>query len=267
MGGIVQSLTLALKAKGNEGMPLPNPVQRLSSIGVQFARGQMSLIAAAPGGGKTSLAAYLVSRMNYDDAHGVPTLYFSADADRMTMAKGLLAGLLNITQAEAEPLLHREEPSVMGQFGQATEHIWWSFEPAPSLSDIHEEVEAYAYVMGDYPHMIVVDNLIDVADGGNDLQGLSDVQIALKDLARFTGAHVMVLAHVTGQYTDGNIPIPRSGLMWKPDKKAELILSLYRVSDGVVGIRVLKNRTGPAATDASFGIDLGFLPERGWWSE
>lgn len=255
-----QTLSLALKARTDEGSPLPGAIPRLDQIGVKLRRGQLSLIAAAPGGGKSALATYWMTRI------GVPTMYFSADADRMTVAKGITAGLLNRDQDSVEELLLAEDPETIRRLEAATEHVWWSFDTMPSLWDINEEVEAYAYVHGEYPHLIIVDNLMDVEDAGENLEAMSNVQLALKGLARHTGAHVMVLAHVTGSYTDGNTPIPRSGMMWKPDKKAELILTLYNVQPGTMGIRVVKNRTGQAMTDASFGIDMGWIPSRSWFS-
>lgn len=259
-----QTLGLALRARGEEGTPLPGGHPRLDQIGVKFRRGQMSLIAGAPGGGKSALATHLLTKMRYDDGRGVPTVYFSADADRMTVAKSIFAGLAGMSQDQAEEKLVDHSPEIE-LLDAAMDHVWWSFDAMPSLRDIEEEIDAFAYVYGEYPHLVVVDNLIDVAESGEDLAHLSDVQIRLKELARFTGCHMMVLHHVTKEFTNGTTPIPRSGLMYGVDKKAELILTIYQVQPGLMGIRVVKNRTGEADTKGQFGINVPWLANRGWW--
>lgn len=259
----MQSLGIALKARGEEGSALPNPMRALDRVGVKFTRSQLSLIAGAPGMGKSSLATWLVTRMKYPDGQGVPTLYLSADADRLTVAKSVVSGFTGKTQAEAERLILAQDLDVEKLMHEQISHVWWSFETLPSLSDINDEVDAYAYVHGEYPHMIVVDNLMDVSESGEDLHLVSDVQVMLKKLARRTEAHVMALSHVKGQWTDGLTPVPRNGLMYNIDKKPELILTTHQVQPGVMGLRVVKNRTGPAATNATYGVDIGWQPEFG----
>lgn len=255
----MQKLSNLLKAKTNEGQPLPAVMQGLHRIGAKFRRSQVSLIAGAPGGGKSALAVWLVTRMK------VPTIYFSADADRMTIAKSIGAGLMDklATQDQVELLLAKPDSDVSLALGSQTQHIWWNFEPTPTIRDVEEELEAYGYVYGQYPQVIVIDNLMDMAE--EDTRAMSDVQVELKRIAREYGCHVMILAHVTGEYTNGDKPIPRSGMMFKPDKKAELILTIYQVQPGVMGVRVVKNRTGPANTAGTYGVDVPWLAEFGYF--
>lgn len=257
----MQNLSLALRTRGEEGEALPSGNKRLADIGVHFRRGQLSLVAAAPGGGKSSLITHLVREM------GAPTLYFSADGDTLTVGKSVLAGLLGIDQSDAELLLLNEDPKAYEILGDAIDHVWWCFDSSPSLQDINEELDAYAMVMGEWPHLVVIDNLMDIAEGAEEGARLTEMSMALKSMARFTGAHVCALAHVTGYYTDGTIPIPRSGIMYKIDKKPEMILTLYQPQPGWVHICVVKNRGGEARTDASFGIQIAWSPEMGWWGE
>lgn len=255
----MQYLGLALRARGEEGEPLKSPILSLDTIGAKFRRGQTSLIAAAPGGGKSALAAYFAVHS------GAPTLYFSADCDRMTISKAIGAGVLKTTQEKIEALLVAEDSDTYRRIGEATKHIWFSFEPTLDLRDVYEEVEGYAMVHGAYPELIVVDNLMDVSADGDEKERFTDTVVALNDLARSTGAHVMILCHVTGFWTDGMTPIPRSGIYQKVDKKSRLILTLFQVSDGLMGVRVVKNTSGSSKADATYGIDLPWLPARGWF--
>ena len=49
----------------------------------------------------------------------------------------------------------------------------WSFESAPSLQDIDEEVQAFEELWGCPPVLIVVGNLMDVAtDGGEEFASM-----------------------------------------------------------------------------------------------
>lgn len=255
----MQSLSLALKAKTDEGLPLPQPFRSLAQIDVLLRKGQMSLWAGAPGTGKSAVAVELSKRMR------VPTIYFSADADRMTMARGLLAGVLQQPQAEVEKRLTSEDPTALKALEESSGHIWWNFDPGIDSRDVSEELEAYAYVYGAYPDMIVVDNLMDMAE--DDTKAMSNAQVELKGIARKYGCHVMVLAHLVGEYTDGDRPVPRSAMMWKPDKKAEMICTIYRPEDGVMHIGVVKNRGGQANTNGTWGVRLRWLPRLGYFGD
>lgn len=183
------------------------------------------------------------------------------------MAKGILSGLTGKTLDESEVLLASEDPDTYRFLSEATDHMWFCFDPSPGIGDIFEEVTAYAHVNGEYPHLIIIDNLMDVTAGGTEYEKYNDVIQGLNGMARDTGAHVMILCHVTGFFTDGNVPIPRSAIIQKVDKKARLILTLYNRSQGVMGIRVVKNTTGRASSDASYGPDYGWMPEKSWFSD
>lgn len=259
----MQSLGIALKARGEEGTALPNPMKALERIGVKFVRSQLSLIAGAPGRGKSSLAYHLVARMRYPDGSGVPCLYFSADADRTTAGKAVLSGFLGKTQSETEKLIDAEDPEVNRLATEDLSHIWWSFETLPSCADIDEELDAYCYVNGEYPHIIVIDNLMNVSDSGEELRMVSDVMMRLKHVARTTKAHVMTLGHVKGSKTDGLSPVSQGDLMYNVDKLPELIITTYQVQPGVMGLRVVKNRNAEAASSGLWGPNIGWQANYG----
>src|SRR5690606_30136689 len=82
---------------------------------------------------------------------------------------------------------------------EEVKHIWFSFDANPELDDIDSELQAYAQCTGDWPHLIVIDNLKDV--WGDDGDGQDHVRydrtiVWLHELARRTGACVIVLHHV-----------------------------------------------------------------------
>lgn len=263
----MQSLGLVLRNRGDDGDPLPCPIRSFEDVKIKFRRGQLSLIAAAPGGGKSSLAAYIAVRMAYSEDLGVPTLYVSADCDPMTMGAQVLAGVMDIPLEEAEFLIGTGDENAFAAFDEVTDHIWWTFKKNPTLQDIQEEVMAYAYVFGEYPHMIVVDNLVNINEPGEEYSRYNDIIPVLSELAGETRAHLMLLHHVTGQWQNGDQPIPRDGIKHKVSEHPRLVLTLYKPEEGMMGVRVVKHTGGPAHTKAAFGCDIPWLPERGYFGE
>ncbi len=265
----MQTLSLALRNRGEEGEPLPAVFQQLDLLGVKFRRGWLHLIAGAPGGGKSAITSFLAFMMDYSGfGDRVPTLYFSADNDKLTFGCAAAAAAMGIHTNEAEERLEDGDPEILEAIDAATSHLWVSFEAAPTLEDIYHEINAFATVYGDWPHMIVMDNLMDVDARGSGIdERVSQDMIldALKREARHTGAAVVVLAHVTGEYTDGLKPIPRSALMNKIDKRPQLVLTLHAPRPNILGVSVVKNRRGRAQSDGSLFVEIPWMPERAWF--
>lgn len=267
----MQSLGLILRAKTKEGQPLPGVFKKLEALGAKIRRGQVTLIGAAPGGGKSAVATFLALMMRYSDGQRVPSVYFSADSDRGTFGSRAMSSALKIHVREAEEKIAAQDEGTLKRLDKLTNHIWIDFNPSPSTRDIDEEVQAFAHVYGDYPHLVVIDNLMDVNNGGDgDLFGHDAVLDFAKQLARRTGAAVVVLCHVTGIYTDGTIPIPRSGLMNKIDKRPRLILTLYQEDTNLLGICVVKNSNGVADSTAGERrpecvVLVPWVPEKGFF--
>lgn len=267
----MQSLALAMKSRGNEGESLPTVFPQLAAWGAHFRRGQMSMISAAPGGGKSAVASELALKMTYgreveDDEcseYRVPTLYFSADSDKGTLGIRLAAGVLGKPLTEVEQMLESEDSTAWGVVEAALSHVWFNWDPSPTLTDIEKEIEAYIEVTGEYPHLIVVDNLKNMVSDieGEAYREYDQIMEWLRALAGITGAHVLVLHHVTGFYENGDVPIPLNGLLGKPGKACRLVLTLFMVSrqPSVLGMSVVKNSNGPA--DAS---GLGIQAHVAW---
>ena len=265
----MQTLSLALKDKGEEGEPLPPVFHQLDTIGVKYRRSWLVLVAAAPGGGKSALTSFQAFNMKYSAEERVPTLYFSADNDKLTFGCAAIAAAMGIHTNKAERLLEAGDEEAYAMLEKLTSHMWVSFQGGPSPRDIREELDAFAAVYGDWPQLIVVDNLMDVdgSEGGFDSERTTQDGILefLKRIGRETGACVVVLCHVTGEYTDGTRPIPRSALMNKIDKRPQLILTLHQADDNLLGVSVVKNRRGRAKADGSLITHIPWMPELAWF--
>lgn len=246
----VRSLTTAVRHRGNLAAELPMPWPSMTSLRVAFRRGQASLLASAPGGGKSTLA------LAYALYARVPTLFISADTDLTTMAIRTGAAVLGWSQAMVEAQL--QSPQVR-QAIESASHIRWTDDSQPSVADIYQETLAYCEVYGDFPALIVVDNLIDCqAERGSDKDwsATRSVVDGLKRLARESEAHVLILAHATGRYENGDEPIPLGGLEWKPGKNVELVLTMHQGEGRELRICPVKNRMGKASAKGGLYVPL-----------
>lgn len=234
--------------KGGAGRTIPVPYKGLQALDFALQVGQVSMLAAAPGVGKSSVALDICMKA------GVGSLYFCGDTDVGTMVTRATAKVTGYGQSVVRQSLAQEDPLF-------TEALWgysnvrFVFD-ATNTEDIHDEVLAYALINGEWPEIIVVDNLADVVENdGGEFTGTRQALQELGLLARHTGAHVMVLHHAQGIYDDGNKPIPQSGLEQKVSKKPAQILTFHRQGNALA-VCPVKNRQGRADPTAGLQVLL-----------
>ncbi|QGJ89768.1 DnaB-like dsDNA helicase [Mycobacterium phage Superchunk] len=251
------TLNQSLYIRGSAGDPLPDVWDALSTKGTQLRRGQLVLVCAGPGTGKSAFVlAYALKSQ-------VPTLYFSADSDAFTQ----LTRSVSITtgwslERAARAVRNEDLAEVAGDLDPIP--IRFNYKASPSLDVIEESLQAYYALYEDYPHLIVVDNITNVrtdsSDGDDPFSGLESLMDYLHTMGRETGACVIGLHHVTGPYNDGDKPIPLSGIKGQIGRVPEMVLTLNRVSDGFgpdsLNVSTVKNRGGKS--DAS-GQDFASL--------
>lgn len=246
----MQTLSLALRSSEAVGTALPAVFPSLEKMGAKFRRGQLSLIAGGPGTGKSAVASYIAAHAGYGEFNetGVPCLYFSADTDKRTLGNRVAASVSHMTVDEAEELILKGHDGILRILDDNTSHIWFNWNNGPNLMDIQDEVEAFAHATGEWPHLIVIDNLkniwVDTNGEGGEHVRYDRVLDFLHELAGLTNAHIMVLHHVTGHYENGDEPIPMSGILGKVSKPFRLIITLYRPDEGQIGLSIVKNSTG-----------------------
>lgn len=262
----MQTIALALSQSENVGQALPDVFPTLAKMGAKLRRGQLSLWAGGPGTGKSALASFIAANAGYGDFNetGVPTLYFSADTDKRTLGNRITASVTKMTVDECEDLLLAGNKSTLKMLNDYTSHIWFNWNNGPNLDNIEDEIEAFAHVNGDWPHLIIIDNLknvwIDTSGEGGEHIRYDRVLDYLHELAGLTNAHIMVLHHVTGFYENGDEPIPLSGILGKVSKPFRLIITLHRPNPEQIGLSIVKNSTGKMDPRGSLicylGLDL-----------
>ncbi|ASR86167.1 DnaB-like dsDNA helicase [Mycobacterium phage BobSwaget] len=251
----------SLYIRGSAGDPLPPVWQALDAKGTSLRRGQLVLVCAGPGTGKSAfvLAYALKSK--------VPTLYFSADSDAFTQLSrsvSILSGwsLERSTRAVREQNI---EESVAAELDQIP--IRFNYKASPSLDVIEESLAAYDALYEDFPALIVVDNITNVrtdsSDGDDPFSGLESLMDYLHEMGRETGSCVIGLHHVTGPHNDGDKPIPLSGIKGQIGRVPEMVLTLHRVSDGFgpdsLNVSTVKNRGGKSDPSGQDFASLEFI--------
>jgi RecA-family ATPase len=252
-----------LYIRGAAGDPLPVVWPSLAQNGTTFRRGQLALICAGPGTGKSALVlAYaLKSRL--------PTLYFSADSDAFTQTSRAVSILSGCTLARSmnDVREDRIDPDVAEQLDKIP--IRFGYKASPSLDVIEDSMAAYDALYEDYPALVVVDNITnvrtDAGDADDPFSGMESLMDYLHEMARETGSCVIGLHHVTGPHNDGDKPIPLSGIKGQIGRVPEMILTLHRVKSEygpeLLNVSTVKNRGGKSDPSGFGFASLSFEGE------
>ena len=247
------SLGRAWGGVSTRAVPLRNVWPSLKDKHIEFRRGQVCMVAAAPNVGKSMFA--LVYALQAD----VRTLFFSADTDTSTVMMRAASHLSGHSQITVESNLSTNSAWYNEKF-EKMKNIQWVFDSSPSLDDIEAEVKAYIELYGAAPELIVIDNLMNIAaETDNEWAGLRAIMMDLHDMARKTEACVLVLHHVSEQteYGQGMQPPPRRAIHGKVSQLPSLMLTMgYDPYNKELLVAAVKNRFGPHAADGSYFASL-----------
>lgn len=252
----MQTLDRVVRRGSRQSHLIELPFVGMQRIGFGLAKGQLGMLAAAPGVGKSALSLQLALDS------GLRTLYVSADTDAWTMTVRTLANRTGHPQAYITTCLEGgyAEDDIALALWEAS-NVQFSFD-SYTTAEIKDDLLAYATVHGAWPELVVIDNLMNVARGGeDDLTSQTRAVDEFHAMAQLTGAHVLVLHHATGAYDDGDKPIPLSGLANKLSKLPAQVLTLYRHDPYVIAC-VVKHRQGQADPSGKKQVRLRFDPER-----
>lgn len=203
--------------------------------------------------GKSALVLTIALRV------GVPVLYFSADSDAFQQLARSICVLAGVSFDEARRAVLHDDLSRY-EAALADIPIRFVFDASPTLDTIEANVEAYEEVYGEYPHLVVVDNISDVMTGGEQKAEERHDELLgyLHGMARQIEACVIGLHHVTGPFNDSDKPVPMSGVKGQLGRVPELILTLFKPSPDTLGVSMPKARGAkPDASGRSF-VELDF---------
>lgn len=247
----------SLHIRGSAGDPIPAVFTALEEKGTRFHRGQLALVAAPAGCGKSAFVLTLALRS------GLPALYFSADSDAFTQLTRT-ASIMTGWTLERSARLVRADDLAEAEGALAALPIRFNYSASPTLDQIESSMSAYRQLYGDYPELVVIDNITNVLTGEDDpFSGLEALLDYLHTLARNTGACVIGLHHVIGEYNDGDKPIPVSGVKGQISRVPELILTMHRkrseFGPDLLMVSTVKNRGGRADPSGQDAATLEFI--------
>ena len=233
------------------------PFEKFAYNGIHFRRGSLSLVAAAPGGGKSALVQNIVQRGN-DEGRVASTLYLSADSDASQMFQRSAAMATGYELSEIERLMSEGGQEMLEErVRQASGHVQYSFDSTHTTDSVMDELEAYAMVHGAWPEVLCMDNLLNLDAGFDDeWRNLAEASFDLLNIARDTGAAVIALHHVGGTHEMGDRPMGLDALRGKVSKLPALGLTLHRMGEGQMNVSVVKNRTAKADASGNYGVSL-----------
>lgn len=239
----MQTPAQAAKKRGNGGggQKIPQPWGVAENLKVHFRRGQLAMIVAAPGVGKSLFSNY------YAVKSGAKTLYLSMDTDAFTTSIRLVAVVNGCTMHEAEVGLARgEEWALAAAANPELDNLSLAFPSNPDAEEIAYRLHAYREARGEFPELLILDNLQNINVGEDEFHGQLEFLRELQVVAGQTGTAIVVLHHATGEYGDGDTILPQSGIRGKLSQFPAMILTLHRAGTQRLGVSVVKNRFGPA---------------------
>jgi hypothetical protein len=239
------------------------PWEAFKALDICPRQGQLVLIAAGPGIGKSAMTLTMVLKAL------VPSLMYSADSDAFTQLSRSIARLSNMkVSAAAEMIL---EDRITDEIKEELRKIPLiiDYDSSPTPHDIEEILMAYYELCNEFPVLVVVDNITnvvtDASDSGDPFSGLEALMDYLHSMARTTGACVIGLHHVTGEYNNGDKAIPLNGVKGQITRVPEMVLTLHKkpIENGrwILCVSPVKNRGGKADPTGQTYAELEFIGE------
>lgn len=226
----------------DDGEALPTVYKTLADKGVHFYRGSVHVTAAAPGVGKSVFALRHALGMA-----GVPTLYICMDTPRHITVVRAGQMLTSNFKAVVEAQLEEDQSEIWEQLREA-DHIGAFFRSGVFVDEITLMIGAFAEIRGEFPHYVIVDNLLNIAyEGDSEVQAQRKIMAELDTIAKEANICIHVLTHVSGQHKDGTTPISQDAVMNKISEFQHTTLTLTRTAEeNKLLVACVKNRTGPS---------------------
>lgn len=216
-------------------MPLPAPFKPFHESGALFYRGALSVLAGPPGSGKT------ISALNFVNQIAVPTLYISNDSTHYTIINRVFSMLTGQDMSVGSKIIEAN-PELASRRLAKWSHVRWDFSSAPDVEEIVHHGEAFRELYGEYPHLTVVDILMNVEHEGVAEQNYWRLMPALKEVASEQKTAMLAVHHTSEAAKCDPCP-PKSAIMGKANQLPELIITQVMQNDKML-YAVVKNRNG-----------------------
>jgi len=220
------------------------------------------MVAGRSGTQKSGFALYWVAQMN------LPSLYFSADMSAFTASSRLASMATGHTTEMVEAGMAAGGASRQRYLDAlADSRITFSFGSPITWRAVDEELEAYVELWDAYPEVIVFDNLMDFDNAESDYTEQMAVMSNCTELARATGATVIILHHASDKSweakSDPWAPPSRDQVKGGLSEKPELSLSVALDPTSLdYKVAVIKQRMGPCDPTARSFASMRCEPDK-----
>lgn len=195
------------------------------------------MTAGRPGGGKSIFALDHAIKVR------VPTLYVSCDMSRFQLAARAAAALTGDSIAQVKENLSSDGREKYRAALKGADHLFLALEKRPDAEALEDVLNAFHERWGIPPHLVVVDNLVNLySDAGDEWAGLREMSHVMDFFAHELGACVHVLHHVN--LSDSlDRPGSMNAVKGKVVELPSLILSVAK-TDEEFRFTAVKNREG-----------------------
>ncbi|GAA0967336.1 AAA family ATPase [Actinocorallia libanotica] len=253
--------SLSMHAESGRELPKVEAFEALYALGCRPRHGEVVMIAGRSGTQKSGFALFWVAQMN------LPTLYFSADMSAFTASSRLASMATEDTTEMVEAGMkaggrHRQRYLK----ALADSNIVFSFGSPITWQAVDEELEAWIELWDEYPAVVVFDNLMDFEGAESDYTEQMAVMSNATELARATGATVIILHHASDKAWEAksnpwNPPSRdqvKGGLSEKPELSLSVALDPHSLEYKVA---VIKQRMGACDPTAQRYATMRCHPE------
>lgn len=230
---------------------------------VKLNTGELVVMGGAPGGGKSTLAANLAV------ASETPVLYFAQDTPTSMLAR-MVALLLGVEVLEARRHIASDPDYVSRRLADSRPQLIFNA-GAVTVERIEASVDALTEWIGAAPHMVIIDNLIDLRVDGFHHQETgfyAEVLPRLKQMAIHKDCSVLALHHVirSGPSRDqasGTSPLRLTDLLHAGEREARHVWGVFHNGDDEMYWQILKQQDGPANPGGELKVPLRWRPRMG----
>jgi hypothetical protein len=259
---LTPSRSLSLHAESGRELPRVPALGVLYQKGCRPRHGEVMMIAGRSGTQKSGFALWWTASMN------LRTLYFSADMSAFTASSRLASMATGDTTEMVEAgMAAGGEHRARYLKALAESKMTFSFGSPITWRQVDEEMEAYVELWDAFPEVIVFDNLMDFEGAESDYTEQMAVMSNATELARATGATVILLHHASDKSWEAKSspwdPPSRDQVKGGMSEKPELSLTVALDPTSLeYRIAVVKQRMGPCDPTAQSYVTIRCEPDK-----